>query len=162
MRFTNRAPGVRISFLPVHLAKNCIFLQFLLIDRRAIILLLNHHSCPPGPIILFIGPTGRIIVFIGPTGRIKTIISPIQDFFVKLHVCSLSVKVVRILLVTNPSGKNKIIAPQELNSCPRGFAAWARMISCGAIILFLPSGLVTNSIFKNHQSGLSGDFSQKV
>ena len=51
--------------------------------------------------------------------------------------------------MTNHLGKNKIIAPKELNSCPRGFAAWARMISYGAIILFLPSWLVTNSILES-------------
>ena len=72
---------------------------------------------------------------------------PGGQFFVKLFQLScLLLKVIRILLVTNHLGKNKIIAPKELNSCPRGFAAWARMISYGAIILFLPSWLVTNSI----------------
>ena len=48
--------------------------------------------------------------------------------------------------MTNHLGKNKIIAPKVLSSSPCGFAARARIITYGAIVLFLPSWLVTNSI----------------
>ena len=44
------------------------------------------------------------------------------------------------------------LPPWALNSWPRGFAAWSRIIALGARILFSPAPLVKNPIFSEINS----------
>ena len=68
--------------------------------------------------MVFIGPLGPIKTVICPVGPIKSIIGPGgQEWWFNnkiIALLSISKNCKNILLVTNPEGKNKIIAPKEI------------------------------------------------
>ena len=86
--------------------------------------------------MVFIGPLGPIKTVICPVGPIKSIIGPGgQEWWFNnkiIALLSISKNCKNILLVTNPEGKNKIIAPQEIilaqATTRAGFSILARVV----------------------------------